>query len=56
MVYLKKKIKRIFNIEKMHLKNLVYFVHVDSTNSPPPPCGLMWTFHEPPSPLAVHVV
>ena len=34
----------------MHLKNLVYLVHVDSTNSPPPPCGLTWTFHEPPLP------
>ena len=30
----------------MHLKNLVYLVHVDSTNSPPP------LFMNPPSPLS----
>ena len=35
----------------MHLKNLVYLVHVDSTNSPPSPLvDLRGLFMNPPSP------
>ena len=37
----------------MHLKNLVYLVHVDSTNSPPSPLvDLRGLFMNPPSPLS----
>ena len=36
----------------MHLKNLVYLVHVDSTNSPPSPLvDLRGLFMNPPPPL-----
>ena len=49
MVYLQK--KEFLILKKMHLKNLVYLVHVDSTNSPPSPLvDLRGLFMNPPSP------
>ena len=54
----------LWNIKLIHYsqipdiksKNVGIIIHMDRGLDPLPPCGQTWTFWEPPSPSAVHMV